>query len=258
LAAAQPAPRSVDNRRPDVAHPYGPWPLTSTALVRRGPVVPSVGNQHLQETASRPITFTSEGLTLEGIFHQPVSAPFLAAAVCHPHPLYGGDMNNNVVVAVCRALAEAGIASLRFNYRGVGRSEGKYGDGLGERTDAAAALAYLRQSAQVERDRMGIIGYSFGATVALMAADEQVAAVAAISTPSFDQDIPNVAIRCPTLLISGEQDEIAPSANLSALARTIGPQCQVAVVRGADHFWWGHEEELAERVAQFCQQSLIG
>jgi hypothetical protein len=212
----------------------------------------------VQETASRPVTFTSEGLTLEGILHQPVSAPFLSAAVCHPHPLYGGDMNNYVVVAVCQALAEAGIASLRFNYRGVGRSEGRYGDGLGERADAGAALAYLRQLAQVEQDRVGIIGYSFGATVALMAADERVTAAAAISTPSFGQGVPSLAIRCPTLLISGERDEIAPAASLAPLAHTIGPQCQVALIRGADHFWWGYEKQLAEVVAQFFHQGLIG
>jgi len=212
----------------------------------------------LHETASRPVTFTSEGLTLEGILHQPVSAPFPAAVVCHPHPLYGGDMNNNVVVAVCQALAEAGIASLRFNYRGVGRSEGKYGDGLGERTDAAAALAYLSQLAQAQQGKVGVIGYSFGATVALMATDERVAAVAAVSTSAFDQRVPDLAIRCPTLLISGDQDEIAPAASLSTLARMIGPHCQVTVVRGADHFWWGYEKELAELVAQFFSQCLIG
>ena len=211
----------------------------------------------MQQAASRPIAFTSEGLTLEGVLHQPVAAPFPAAAVCHPHPLYGGDMNNYVVVAVCQALVEAGIASLRFNYRGVGDSEGKYGDGLGERADAAAALAYLRQLAQVDQDRVGIVGYSFGATVAL-AADERVAAVAAISTPSFGPGGPDLAIRCPTLLISGEQDEIAPAASLSALAATIGPHCQVAVVGGADHFWWGYEKELARVVAQFLRRCLIG
>jgi alpha/beta superfamily hydrolase len=211
----------------------------------------------LQETASRPITFTSEGLTLEGILHRPASAPFPAAAVCHPHPLFGGDMNNSVVVAVCQALAQAGIAGLRFNYRGVGRSEGKCGDGLGERTDAAAALAYLCRLAQVEQDRVGIVGYSFGATVALTAADERVAAAAAISTPSFGQGVPDLAIRCPVLLISGEQDEIAPAASLATLTHMIGTQCRVTVVPEADHFWWGYEKELAELVAQFFRRCLV-
>jgi len=212
----------------------------------------------LQETASRPIAFRSEGLTLEGILHQAASAPFPAAAVCHPHPLYGGDLNNYVVVAVCQALAEVGIASLRFNFRGVGRSEGEYGDGLGERADAAAALVYLRQLETVDPDKVGIIGYSFGATVALAAADERVAAVAAISPPSLGQSVPDLAVRCPTLLISGEQDEIAPAASLSALATMIGSHCQMSVVRGADHFWWGYEKELTQVVAQFFRECLIG
>jgi alpha/beta superfamily hydrolase len=220
-------------------------------------VISSAGSQHLQQTTSTLITFTSEGLTLEGVLHQPSSAPFPAAAVCHPHPLYGGDMNNNVVVAVCQALAEAGIASLRFNYRGVGRSEGKYGDGVGERRDAAAALDYLRRLAQVDQSKVGIIGYSFGATMALMAADEQVAAVAAISLPAFSQGVADLAIRCPTLLISGEQDEIAPAASLAGVTHMIGLQCQVTVVPGADHFWWGHEKEVAELVARFFRQCLI-
>jgi hypothetical protein len=212
----------------------------------------------LQETASKPVAFRSEGLTLEGILHQPASAPFPAAAVCHPHPLYGGDLNNYVVVAVCQALAEAGIASLRFNFRGVGRSEGEHGDGLGERADAAAALVYLRQLETIDPDKVGIVGYSFGAAVALAAADERVAAMAAISPPSLGQSVPGPTIRCPTLLISGEQDEFAPPAILSALATTIGPHCQMSVVRGADHFWLGYEKELAQLVAQFFRECLIG
>jgi hypothetical protein len=212
----------------------------------------------LQETASSPIAFRSEGLTLEGILHQPASAPFPAAVVCHPHPLYGGDLNNYVVVAVCQALAEAGIASLRFNFRGVGRSEGEYGDGLGERADAAAALVYLRQLEAVDPDKVSIVGYSFGAAVALAAADERVAAVAAISPPSLGQSVPDLAVRCPTLLISGEQDEFAPAASLSALATTIGPHCHMSVVRGADHFWLGYEKELVQTVAQFFRECLIG
>jgi alpha/beta superfamily hydrolase len=104
---------------------------------------------------------------------------------------------------------------------------------------------------------VGIVGYSFGATVALTVADEQVAAAAAISTPSFGQGAPDLAISCPTLLISGERDDIAPAAGLAALARAIGPQCWVTVVPGADHFWWGYEEQLAELVARFFRQCLV-
>ena len=204
-----------------------------------------------------PLTFPSGDLILEGLFHRPRAVSYPAAVVCHPHPLYGGDMHNYVVTALCQALAESGIAALRFNYRGVGGSEGKFGDGVGERADAAAALAHLRHLAEVAPGKVGIIGYSFGAAVALVAADRDVAAVAAISTPTFGRGVPELAIRCPTLLISGEQDEIAPAASLSALAAMIGPHCQVAVVGGADHFWWGYEKELAGVVALFFRQCLI-
>ena len=233
-----------------------------------------------------PLTFPSGDLILEGLFHRPRAVPYPAAVVCHPHPLYGGDMHNYVVTALCQALAESGIAALRFNYRGVGGSEGKFGDGVGERADAAAALAHLRHLAEVapgkvgiigysfgaavalvaadrdvaavDQDKMGIIGYSFGAMIALAAADERVAAVAAISPPSLGQGVRDLAVRCPTLLISGEQDEFAPPASLSALATTIGPHCQMSVVRGADHFWCGYEKELAQVVAQFFRECLIG
>ena len=214
--------------------------------------------RHLQEAACRAVTFTSEGLTLEGLLHQPISASFPAAAVCHPHPLYGGDMNNNVVVAVSEALAAAGIAALRFNFRGVGRSEGTHAQGPGERADASAALTYLRQLARVDQDRVGIVGYSFGATVALMAADEQVATAAAISPPSLGQGLSDLAIRCPTLLISGDRDQFAPPASLATLASETTSECDVTVVPGADHFWWGHENELADLVAQFLRRHLVG
>lgn len=204
-----------------------------------------------------PVTFASGDLTLEGLFHRPQAAPHPAVVVCHPHPLYGGDMHNSVVTAVCQALVEAGIAALRFNFRGVGRSQGRFGDGVGERADAIAALAHLRQIEGVDPAKVGIVGYSFGAAVALVAADERVAAVVAISTPTFGRGIPELSIRCSTLLMSGDRDNVAPPGQLTTLVEMIGPQCQVGLVRGADHFWWGHEEKLAQAVAGFLRDSLL-
>ena len=203
-----------------------------------------------------PVTFPSDDLTLEGLFHRPHARPHPAVVICHPHPLFGGDMHNSVVAAVCQALVEADIAALCFNFRGVGRSLGRFGDGVGERADAIAALAHLRQTEGVDPAKVGIAGYSFGAAVALVAADEQVAAVAAISTPTFGRGIPELAIRCPTLLISGDRDDVAPAGQLTALAEMLGPQCQVALVRGADHFWWGHEGKVAQAVARFFHDCL--
>ena len=204
-----------------------------------------------------PLTFASGDLTLEGLFHRPQAVPYPAAVVCHPHPLFGGDMHNSVVTAVCQALVGAGIAALRFNFRGVGRSLGRFADGVGEREDAVAALAYLRQREGVDTAKVGLVGYSFGAAVALVAADEQVAALVAISPPPFGHVIAPSAIRCPALLITGDRDDVAPPAHVTALARTLGPQCRAEVVPGADHFWWGHDEELAQAVVAFLRDSLL-
>jgi alpha/beta superfamily hydrolase len=205
--------------------------------------------------AGEHATFPSGDLILEGLLHQPAATPHPAAVVCHPHPLFGGDMHNSVVAAVCQALVGSGIAALRFNFRGVGRSQGRFGDGIGERADAMAALAYLRQREGVDTARVGIVGYSFGAAVALVAADDQVAVLAAISPPAHA--MPRLSIRCPTLLITGDRDDVAPPAHVAALARTLGPHCRAEIVPGADHFWWGHDEKLGRTVAAFLADSLV-
>ncbi len=206
---------------------------------------------------TRQVSFPSDGLTLEGVLHLPAASPSPAVAVCHPHPLYGGDMDNSVVTALCRAAADRGIAALRFNFRGVGASQGAFADGIGERADAAAALDYLRQLPQVDASRLGLAGYSFGAAVALLAADATVRAVVAVSTPTMARGLTQIAIACPALLVVGEQDEVAPPSRLAGLAGLIGPQAELTVVPGADHFWWGAEDRLAEIVSAFLGRHLI-
>ncbi len=87
------------------------------------------------------VRFSTSGVVLEGILEKPKGeAPFPAVAVCHPHPLYGGDMYNNVVSVICQALARESIATLRFNFRGVGQSEGNHEEGIGEQEDVRAAM----------------------------------------------------------------------------------------------------------------------
>jgi alpha/beta superfamily hydrolase len=206
--------------------------------------------------SGEPVTFRSGDLTLEGVFHRPLAMPHPAAVVCHPHPLYGGDMHNSVVTAVCQALVGASIGALRFNFRGVGRSQGGFDDGVGERDDVLAAIAYLRGLEGVDPAKVGLVGYSFGAAMSLLATDEHVVALAAISPPSFGSAIPPLAIRCPTLLITGDRDDVAPSGHVTALARRLGERCRVEVVAGADHFWWGYGEKLAQIVAGFLRDSL--
>jgi alpha/beta superfamily hydrolase len=210
----------------------------------------------MTDAQAREITFASGELSLEGALHLPASSPLPAVAVCHPHPLYGGDMHNPVVVALCRAAAVRGIGALRFNFRGVGGSQGSFGDGVGERADAVAALAHLRQLPQVDAGRVGIAGYSFGAAAALLAADESLRAVVAVSTPTIARGLSEISILCPALLVVGEQDEVAPPSRLASLGQAVGAQAELAVVPGADHFWWGAEDRLAELVADFLARAL--
>lgn len=226
------------------------------ALLGANAGVHDVGWTPMTDGQRQEITFTSDGLALEGILHLPASSPSPAVAVCHPHPLYGGDMHNNVVVALCRAAVGRGIAALRFNFRGVGRSQGSFADGVGERADAAAALAHLRQLPEIDDDRVGIVGYSFGAAVALLAADERVRAVVAVSTATIAVGLSDIAVRCPALLVVGEQDQVAPPSRLAGLGRAVGPQAELAVVPGADHFWWGVEDRLAGIVSDFLVRTL--
>jgi hypothetical protein len=193
------------------------------------------------------IEFTSDGNVLEGALR--VGEGALAALVLHPHPLYGGEMDNHVVKAICDVLAAEGATTLRFSFRGAGRSEGEHDGGRGESADARAAAACLRES--TPEARFLLAGYSFGAFIAAAVADSVSAdalvlvslPVAAGATPVFD------AAR-PTMLVTGELDSVAPPDGLVPLA---SPRCRVEVVGGADHGWWPGVTELASIISGFSQ-----
>ena len=201
--------------------------------------------------ATRQLTFPSGDLTLVGVLHLPERTPAPGAVVCHPHPQYGGDMENNVVVAACRALAGRGFAALRFNFRGGGASEGAFDNGKGERDDVAAALAYLASLPEVDPKRIGLIGYSFGAMMAAEAASGDLRALALISPPLAYSDL-RVAWGCPALVLGGEEDTLAPADRLRVVAEQ--PGVELTLVSGADHSWWGFEDELAGALGAFFER----
>ena len=207
--------------------------------------------------ATETVRFPSGDLTLVGVLHRPQGSGLPGVAVCHPHPLYGGDMENNVVVALCRALAGGGMVTLRFNFRGVGGSGGSHGGGIEERQDARAALDFLVGLAEIDSRRLGLAGYSFGALVALSAADERVGALAAVSPPAGGLDPASLRRGIPTLLVSGDRDDISPSLRLPEMTASLGPPCEIRSVAGADHFWWGHEETLATVVLEFFRAQFV-
>lgn len=207
----------------------------------------------------RSVRIPGDDVELEGVLHLPDGVPpFAGVAVCHPHPQYGGDMNNTVVVAVCRALTGRGIAALRFNFRGVGRSTGGYDGGKGEARDAAAALTFLTEQEDIDGDMAGLAGYSFGAMAALAGADERVKALALVSPPLQGVNKDRLAaVNGPLLIITGDGDHICPASGLRDLAASLPREVEAEVVPGADHFWMGYERDLDALVGPFFARTLI-
>jgi uncharacterized protein len=206
---------------------------------------------------SRAVSIESKGPKLEGLLHLPNQTPAPGIIVCHPHPLYGGDMHNNVVDAICETAVAEGIAALRFNFRGVGASEGRYDNGLGEQDDVRAAFAYLRELPEVDSARVALSGYSFGAGVALQAADERLSALIAVSLPT-SMPLKEVRVTCPALFISGDQDEYSDADALTRLVRGIGPNAEPKLLPGLGHFWFGVERDLQAIISPFLRAHLIG
>jgi alpha/beta superfamily hydrolase len=199
----------------------------------------------------RAFTIDSGGLKLDGALHE--GGHELAAVVLHPHPQYGGDMDNHVVRGVCATLADLGATTLRFNFRGAGRSEGTHDEGRGEADDARAACAALRELRP--NARLLLAGYSFGAMIAAaIVADVRPDAVALISPPLRMSSQPLRDAAVPALLITGERDQIAPAETLRALA---SPGRTIVVVPGVDHGWWPGLDELAAALREFAQ-SVVG
>jgi alpha/beta superfamily hydrolase len=197
------------------------------------------------------------GITLEGRLTPPLAGSGRAAGVvlCHPHPLYGGTMDNNVVASLVVSLAGAGFAVLRFNFRGVGRSSGSHAQGVGEVADAVAALDLLAAQPGVDDGRLGLAGYSFGAGVSLAVAgsDPRVRAVALVALPTQRLEGRHELDACgtPKFFVSGDRDHVSDLAALRAYAARVPPPSAVEIVAGADHFWSGHEAPMATAVTGF-------
>jgi alpha/beta superfamily hydrolase len=201
-----------------------------------------------------PVEITGPGVILEGRLS--VGTAPGGAVITHPHPLFGGDMANNVVLTAVRALAARGLSALRFNFRGVGRSTGTYGGGLDEAGDVAAALEFLASRAAGPRY---MVGYSFGAAVAGRALLNDVPADGAvfIAPPVAFMDL-SFLPRVPglRLVVAGDRDELCPLPSLEALLAQ-GPApagaapVALQVIEGADHFFSQGEAELFRVLRDF-------
>lgn len=206
------------------------------------------------------VRFPSSGFSLKGAVYIPEgTGAFPAVVVCHPHPLYGGSMDNNVVNGLCEALAAESMVALKFNFRGVEGSEGQFSVGAEAQEDVRAAVAFLTSFKEVDASRIGLAGYSAGAAWGLAAVyeDERVKALAAVSPPSGLFDI-SILKHChkPKLLVSGSHDRHVDAEDLRAICRDLPGPVECEIMEDADHFWWGSEKELAEKVSGFFKRWL--
>jgi len=205
----------------------------------------------------RAVPFPSGDLQLEGALYSPDQPSSSVVVICHPHPLRGGDMHNNVVMAIAAAVQSAGFAALTFNFRGVGASQGVHDNGRAEQDDVRAAVAYALTLDGIER--LALAGYSFGANMAAaVAAGSPLDAVALVSLPTNDPDLTSrlQTYTGPLLLLVGDADHVSSAEKLQASAEARTDPTQVVCLPGVDHFWRGAEPLLEHHVSGFFTNNL--
>jgi len=178
------------------------------------------------------------------------SVPAGFGVICHPHPLYGGTMTNKVVHTLARALQEQGLATLRFNFRGVGASEGQYDEGRGETGDTLAVIDWGRGRWSAAPLTLG--GFSFGAMVALLAAPKARPARLITVAPAV-RNVRYEAVEapsCPWLIVQGGADELVDPHDVAAFAARFSPPPALRLLPGVDHFFNGHLPELRATLLQ--------
>jgi alpha/beta superfamily hydrolase len=187
---------------------------------------------------------------LESILMHPGGAPVAAAVVCHAHPLHGGMMHFKVVFRAAKALQHHGLAVLRFNFRGVGRSEGTHDDGRGEQDDVRSALDEMARRFPALPHVLG--GFSFGSVMAsrVGGTDPRVRALLVMGFPLRSvQDTSYLdGVTKPRLFVQGEHDAFGDAAAIRARVEPLAPPRQLVVVPGADHFFTGHLDALQAAV----------
>jgi uncharacterized protein len=176
--------------------------------------------------------------------------------VCHPHPLYGGTLDNKVVYTLARAFQEHDAPAMRFNFRGVGDSAGSYDDGRGEAADALAVIDWGRR--RWPDAAVWLAGFSFGGAVAVRIAAQAKAARLVAVAPAVDRIDPAGAARplCPWLIVQGDADDVVPPAAVLGWARSLeaapgvrAPQLQV--LPGVGHYFHGRTSQLRDVVLGF-------
>ena len=208
------------------------------------------------------ITFNGPEGRIEGRYHASENKHAPAALILHPHPLYGGTMNNKVVYSMYDSFKRNGFSVLRINFRGVGRSQGKFDNGIGELTDAATALDWL-QSQNPDISSFWIGGFSFGAWIAmqLMMRRPEIQFFAVASPPVNKYDFSFLS-PCPAqgVIVQGDQDSIVSEESVSELVERVSKQkntnVDYQIIFGADHFFRGKLDEFMEVVGTYIGEKI--
>ena len=197
---------------------------------------------------------------LEAIWKEPSGRDALGVAlVLHPHPLGGGTMHNKVVFRVASALNDAGLGTLRINFRGVGQSSGEHDEGRGEVEDVRAALDYL--STQHPGKPITLAGFSFGSRVGLEVgiSDPRVVNLISIGTPleKYDFSFLNSCHK-PILFVHGDRDEFGAAEKVRALAASLPKEAKarVEIIENADHFFVGRLDELKRVITEWINERM--
>ncbi len=199
---------------------------------------------------------------LEGRYQHSKEATGPIALVLHPHPQHGGTMNNKVTYALYQLFVKRGFSVLRFNFRGVGRSQGQFDNGIGEMSDAAAALDWM-QTNNPNAATCWIGGFSFGAWIAmqLMMRRPEIGGFISLAPPANMYDFTFLA-PCPASgqIIQGDKDEIVPKDDVDKLAEKLSSQKNITidydVIPGADHFFSKHMDTLNTLAGDYLDKAF--
>lgn len=208
------------------------------------------------------VIFNGPSGRLEGRYHQGRGPNAPIALVLHPHPLQGGTMNNRIVFQTFQIFTERGFSTLRFNFRGVGRSQGRYDDGLGELSDAASALDWM-QSGNPDAAQCWVAGFSFGAWICmqLLMRRPEINSFIAIAPPASKYDFTFLA-PCPAsgLMLHGDSDSMVPEESVDALSKKLATQKRITidyrVIQGADHFFNNKTDDLNGHIVQYLDAAM--
>ncbi|WP_341763754.1 alpha/beta hydrolase [Candidatus Tisiphia endosymbiont of Beris chalybata] len=209
------------------------------------------------------VFFNGPAGRIEGRYTKSKDPKAPVALVLHPHPLYGGTMNNKVVYNIYKTLADAGFTVLRINFRGIGRSQGEFDHGIGEMTDAATALDWLQLNNPTSSMNL-IAGFSFGSWIAmqLIMRRPEIHNFIAISPPVNKYDFTFLS-QCPIsgFIIQGDKDSIVSEEAVLELAHKLSKQKHITVdykiIQGADHFFRNKIDEFILAIHDYIKLRLL-